>query len=96
MRKPLKKIPLVILVLILALGTAASLAWAGNSPNFAIRWQVLAAGGQPAASSSGLSLNGTLGQSLSGSSSSGYVVLETGYWSKAPHPYVYYYPIIGR
>ena len=65
----MKKIPLIIIVLILALGAAAGLAWAGSSPNLAIDWQVLAGGGEPAVSSSGdLSLNGTLGQPITGSS----------------------------
>jgi hypothetical protein len=93
----MKKIPLMIIVLILALGAAAGLAWAGSSPNYAIDRQVLAAGGEPAVSnSSDLSLNGTLGQPITGSSTSGNVVLLAGYWSKAPRPYVFYLPLIGK
>lgn len=93
----MKKIPLIIIILILALGAAAGLAWAGSSPNLAIDWQVLAAGGEPAVSSSGdLSLNGTLGQPITGSSTGENIVMEAGYWSKVSRPYVYYLPIVGR
>ncbi|MBI4928431.1 MAG: hypothetical protein HY835_11735 [Anaerolineae bacterium] len=92
----MKKISLMIIILILALGAAAGLVWAGNSPNIAVDWQVLAGGGRSAMSSNNLSLNGTLGQPITGSSTSGDVVLKAGYWSKALRLHIYYLPIIGR
>jgi hypothetical protein len=88
-RSRIKRIPLVILVLILALGATAGLAWAGSSSNYAIEWQALAGGGQAAESSGGVRLNGTLGQPITGASTGGEVSLGAGYWSNTPNLYVY-------
>jgi hypothetical protein len=95
-RGRMKRIPLVILVLILALGATAGLARAGSSSNYAIEWQALAGGGQAAESSGGVRLNGTLGQPITGASTSGDVSLEAGYWSNTPKLYVYYLLLVWR
>ena len=72
-------IPFTILLLLLLL--LASGALAASSANYAIDWQVLSAGGSPAASSSGhISLNGTLGQTTIGPSYDNHASLWAGFW----------------
>ena len=74
------RIALVCLAALLVFLIAGG-AWAGSSANFAVVWQVLGGGGAPAESASGsVDLNGTLGQSVIGPSSSSTASLEAGYW----------------
>jgi hypothetical protein len=72
------RIGLLALLLIME----AAVAWAGSSTRVDLLWQVLSGGGAPSASRSGqVALNGTLGQTAIGvSSSTGGTVLRSGYW----------------
>jgi hypothetical protein len=68
-------------LLLLAILVVASIASAGDSASYSLNWQVLSGGGAPAESSSGqVSLNGTLGQTAIGPSSTGEVTLGAGFW----------------
>ncbi len=71
---------------IAALGLAALLiclvagtVWAGQSAHYAINWQVLSGGGAPASAGT-ISLNGSLGQTAIGPSTSTSFKLGAGYW----------------
>ena len=71
-------IVLVLLLLLVAGGVLAS-----SSQMYSIDRQVLSAGGAPAASSSGhVSMNGTLGQTAIGVSSTGQTTLWAGFWQR--------------
>ena len=73
-------LPILILLLV-ALG--AIVVWAGSSVHTNLFWQVLNSGGVPATSgSSHIALNGSLGQTAIGISSSAdsATVLRSGYW----------------
>jgi hypothetical protein len=55
--------------------------WAESSDGTGMNWQVLSAGGAPAASTSGhVSMNSTLGQTAIGPSSAGQTTLWAGFW----------------
>lgn len=86
---------LAILLILLLVGVA----WAGSSANYAIDWWVFSGGGAPASSSS-VSLNGSLGQTAVGLSSSSNVSLNAGYWRSAlappPDNNLIYLPVILR
>ena len=74
---------LLALALLAFLGVAV--AWAGSSTHVDLFWQVLSSGGGPAASGSDrVALNGSLGQTAIGvsSSSGGSTVLHSGYWRR--------------
>jgi hypothetical protein len=72
-------IPITLLALLLLL--LASGALAASTAQYAVDWQVLSAGGAPAASSSGhVSMNGTLGQTAIGPSSGSQASLWAGFW----------------
>jgi hypothetical protein len=90
----MRKIALIAFTLILGLGLAVGLAWAGSSARAAINWQVLAGGGQPVASGNGVKLNGTLGQPVIGSAAGGQVQAGAGYWYGASRPSKVYLPIM--
>ncbi len=70
---------LAALLICLVAGTV----WAGQSTHYAIDWQVLSGGGAPATSAGGVSLNGSLGQTAIGHSSSASYSVDAGYWLKA-------------
>jgi hypothetical protein len=76
----------------------ASIAWAGSSDGTAIDWSVLGGGGAPAESSSGvLTLNGTLGQTAIGSSSSPGATLGAGFcYGLRKGLYRLYLPVVLR
>jgi hypothetical protein len=76
---PMKR--LVSLVALVALLMLASVAWAGSSTNFTLSPEVLAAGGQPAASS-GYRLASTVGQPFVGLSSGTGAAACSGYWCR--------------
>ena len=79
-----------ILLLTLA---AASLALAnGSGPEFA--WWVFSGGGSPSSAGT-VSMNDTLGQPVTGASSSGNVTLESGYWAGLGYALLYL-PLIRR
>ena len=82
MKKPRLAIALglAVFLIILVVGVAV----AARSASFTINWQVLSGGGAPAASTGNVSLNGSLGQTAIGSSSSASYSLNAGYWLKAP------------
>jgi len=88
---------------IAALGLAALLiclmagtVWAGQSAHYAINWQVLSGGGAPASAGT-ISLNGSLGQTAIGPSTSTHYALGAGYWiEKGAGTYEVYLPIIVR
>ena len=68
---------LVALLLLLLAGAA----WAGSSANYAVDRSVLSGGGAPAESSSGaVALNGSLGQTAIGSSTSPGATVGAGFW----------------
>lgn len=93
----MKKIALIAFTLILVLGLTVSLVWAGSSVLHAIPWQVLAGGGQPVASSNGLTLNGTLGQPIIGQAAGSTTTLQGGFWNAAsPRQYKYFLPVVRR
>jgi hypothetical protein len=70
----------LILILLAALILAGA-AWAGNSANYAVNWQVLSGGGAPVESASGVVvLNGSLGQTAAGISSASQSNLGSGFW----------------
>jgi hypothetical protein len=72
-------IPITFLALLLLL--LASGALAASSAHYAVDWQVLSAGGAPAASNSGhVAMNGTLGQTAIGPSSGSQTSLWAGFW----------------
>lgn len=67
---------LALLLLLLATGALAA-----NTSQYSVNWQVLSAGGAPAASDSGhITMNGTLGQTAIGSSSGSQATLWAGFW----------------
>jgi hypothetical protein len=74
-RKRIALAGLVALLLFLLAGAA----WAGSSANYAVDWSVLSGGGAPA-SGGAVALNGTLGQTSIGPSTSAQVDLSAGYW----------------
>jgi hypothetical protein len=78
-KEPYEKIALITFTLILVLGLTVSLVWAGSSALHAIPWQVLAGGGQPVASSNGLTLNGMLGQPIIGQAAGSTTTLQGGF-----------------
>jgi hypothetical protein len=58
-----------------------STVWAKNSDATGLNWQVMSAGGAPAASNSGhINMNGTLGQTAIGTSSIGQTSILAGFW----------------
>jgi hypothetical protein len=77
----------------------AGTAWAGQSAHYAINWQVLSGGGAPASAGT-ISLNGSLGQTAIGPSTSTSFNLGSGYWfevvSGEPGTHEVYLPIILR
>ena len=81
MKKPRLAIALGLAVLIIVL--VAGVAIAASSASFTINWQVLSGGGAPAASAGNVKLNGSLGQTAIGHSSSASYSLDSGYWLKA-------------
>jgi hypothetical protein len=85
---------LVALLLFLLAGAA----WAGSSTHYAVDWQVLSAGGAPAASGSGaVALNGSLGQTAIGLSSASHGALGAGFWYGAgPAGFELYLPLVVR
>ena len=91
----MRKITLIALLpaLLLALALAAGLAQAGSSAIYAINWQVLAGGGQPA-NGSGLSLNGTFSQPIIGPAAGGQVDIGAGYWYGTGRPATLYLPLL--
>ena len=89
----MRKITLITLFLALLLGLVVGLVQAGSSATYAINWQVLAGGGQPAAGS-GVSLNGTFGQPISGPSAGSQVDIGAGYWYGAGRPATIYLPLL--
>ena len=69
----------LILILLVALILAGA-AWAGNSANYAVDWQVFSGGGMPVESNSGtVVMNGTLGQTASGISNASQDSLGAGF-----------------
>ena len=72
---------------ILGVAMVPALLWtgtvlAGSSANYAINWQVFGDGGQPIANAGQtVTLNGTLGQPVSGISSATGLTLSAGYWT---------------
>ena len=76
------KLQIVALILILlAALILAGAAWARNSANYAVNWQVLSGGGEPVESASGVVvLNGSLGQTSTGVSNVRQVNLGAGFW----------------
>ena len=69
-----------ILILLAALILAGA-AWAGNSANFAVNWQVFSGAGAPVESAAGVVvLNGSLGQTAAGISSASQSNLGSGFW----------------
>jgi hypothetical protein len=57
------------------------LVWAGSSDGTGVDWSVLSGGGAPAESSSGaVTLNGSLGQTVIGSSSGFGATVGAGFW----------------
>ncbi len=66
---------LAALLIVLVAGTV----WAGQSTHYAIDWQVLSGGGAPASDDT-ISLNGSLGQTAIGPSTSDSFKLGAGYW----------------
>jgi hypothetical protein len=76
------QVGLVLLSLLLVTGLAlASLVWAGSADGTAVDWSVLSGGGAPAESSSGaVTLNGSLGQTAIGSSTSPGATVGAGFW----------------
>ena len=70
----------VILAIVLLLVINGALA--AGATHYSTTWQVLSAGGAPAASTSGrVSMNGTLGQTAIGASSGNHTSLWVGFWS---------------
>jgi len=68
---------LLILILLLLIGVVVAAA----QIQYSINWQVLSAGGAPATSASGhVSMNGTVGQTAIGPSSSNQTTLWAGFW----------------
>ena len=82
-RKPVnRKFRITALILVL-LGVLilAGASWAGYSASYAVDWHVLSGGGAPVESISGaVELNGTLGQSAIGISSTDQTNLGAGFW----------------
>lgn len=69
----------VFVLLALAVLTVGGVAWASNSANYAFPWQVLSGGGAPATGGN-VALNGSLGQTAVGPSTSASYSLGAGYW----------------
>ena len=71
-----------LLALILVLAVLGTAAWAVSTGRYSLTRHVFSGGGAPA-SSGGVTLRGTLGQAITGISSSGdgSVRMEAGYWS---------------
>lgn len=70
-------------LIVLLLFLLAGVAWAGSSANYAVEWWVKSGGGAPATSGSGnIALNGSLGQTAIGDSTSAGsdYTLGAGYW----------------
>ncbi len=72
-----KQIALGLAVLLVFLLVGATLA--GSSDSYAIDWQVLDGGGAPATAGQ-VSLNGSLGQTVIGPSTSASYGLQAGHW----------------
>ena len=89
-------VPITLLVLLLLL--LASGALAASSAHYSIDWQVLSAGGAPAASNSGhFTINGSLGQTAIGPSSGSHVSLWAGFWYNIKQAVMdFFLPIILR
>ena len=85
-----KRIFVLCLVILLILATAGA-ALAGSSTRFDVYWQVISGGGAPA-SSGDVGLNGSLGQSLIGASSSTSYGLDAGYWRQGS--FMIYLPVL--
>jgi hypothetical protein len=93
-RLNLRQISVIILAgfLLLAL---ASIAFAQASSNYDLSWHVIG-GGVGQMGSTGHSLRGTLGQTVSGSMSSTGHSLCTGYWCQEERKFEIYLPLVLR
>ena len=93
-RSKLRQASMVILAgfLLLAL---ASIAFAQASSNYDLSWHVIG-GGVGRMESTGHSLQGTLGQTVSGSMSSTGHSLCTGYWCQGAKDFAVYLPLVLR
>jgi hypothetical protein len=68
-------------LIVLACLALAGVTWAGSADGTAVDWQVLSGGGAPAVSGSGhVALNGSLGQTAIGYSSTSHGALDAGFW----------------
>jgi hypothetical protein len=76
---------LLVLLLLILVGTVR----ARSSDGPAVNWQVLSAGGAPAASVSGhVRMNGTLGQTTIGTSSANQTTLWPGFWHSIKQAFI--------
>ena len=96
-KRRLVALGLAVLLIILLAGVAV----AARSASFAINWQVLSGGGAPAATVGDVSLNGSLGQTAIGPSSSASYSLNAGYWlekgvAPAPPQFKIFLPVVSR
>lgn len=81
---------------LLLLMLLAGIAWAGTSDGTAVNWHVLSSGGAPAAGGS-VMLNGTLGQTATGSLSGPSAALGAGFWyGLGEGVYEIYLPVVLR
>ena len=89
---------LALLLLFLAGLSLAGIVWAASSGGTAVDWSVLSGGGAPAESSSGaVAMNGTLGQTVIGSSSGTDADLGAGFWyGLGEGAYRLYLPLVVR
>jgi hypothetical protein len=93
-RLNLRQVSVAILAGFLLLGLA-SIAFAQVSSNYDLSWHVIG-GGVGQMDSTGHSLQGTLGQAVSGSMSSTGHSLCTGYWCQGEEESAVYLPLVLR
>jgi hypothetical protein len=80
-----------VLLLLLVAGAV----WARSSGNYAIDWEVMSGGGAPA-SGGNVTLDGSLGQTAVGPSTSSSYSLGAGYWTGMEGEQRIYLPLVLR
>ena len=90
-RKHLVALGIGVLLLLLLAGAA----WARSSGNYAIDWEVISGGGAPA-SGGNVTLDGSLGQTAVGPSTSSSYSLGAGYWTGTEGEQRVYLPLVLR
>jgi len=85
---------MAVIVLLLALGTAASLALAQSGGSYDLTWNTVDGGGAMFSAGGNYSLGGTIGQADAGALSGGAYTLAGGFWVSVATTFGIYLPLI--